>query len=181
MKFHFPDSVPGCRRQRGSVLIVSLIMLVVMTLLAVSAIRLSTVNLRNVNGAQIRSEATSAASRQLDQFLNTNFVANIAAIVAASPYTVVIDSGKSYNVTVATPCLKQRALIPVALLPTDPTDPASKCRDGAYSRCENTVWQMSASVSDLFSGANAQVIQGVGIRLDTVDVQNALPITTICP
>ena len=65
-------------RQRGMVLILSLIMLVVLTLLAVSAIRLSTVNLRTVANAQARSEALSTAQRTIDMVLSSNFTANIA-------------------------------------------------------------------------------------------------------
>ncbi len=65
-------------RQRGIVLILSLIMLVVLTLLAVSAIRLSTVNLRTVANAQSRSEAMSTAQRTIDLILSSNFTDNIA-------------------------------------------------------------------------------------------------------
>jgi len=60
-------------RQGGIVLIVSLIMLVALTLLAVSAIRLSTANLRNVANSQARSEAMSSAQRSIDlSTLNRN-------------------------------------------------------------------------------------------------------------
>jgi hypothetical protein len=88
-------------RQRGIVLILSLIMLMALTLIAVSAIRLSTANLRTVANSQARTEAMSTAQRTIDQILSTNFTDNIAG--TAQTLTVT-EGGKNYTVAVARPC-----------------------------------------------------------------------------
>ena len=52
----------SARRQKGMTLVVALVMLVVLTLLVVSAIRFGNINLRIAGNAQSEAEATSAAS-----------------------------------------------------------------------------------------------------------------------
>lgn len=153
-------------RERGSVLIISLIMLVVLTLLAASAIKMSTTSLRAVNSMQSRSEALAAAQNAIEQILNSNFAANIGAV--ANTYTVAVDADKSYDVTITTPCLKQLLTIKNSSL--DLTNPEDvKCYDtttNPWSACANTVWQINASVSEGFFGTNVQLVQGASLRMD---------------
>ncbi|HZX31259.1 MAG TPA: PilX N-terminal domain-containing pilus assembly protein [Rhodocyclaceae bacterium] len=170
--------------ERGSVLIIGLIMLVVMTLLAVSAIRMSTMSLRALNGAQARSEAQWAAQNAIDQVLNTNFAANLGAV--AGNYTVAVDAGKSYTVAVGTPCLKQMQFIKnTELKTTDAED--MKCYDtttNPYSACSTTVWQVNATASEGFLGVSSSVVQGVSIRMDTSSAlayYNSSSPSYICP
>lgn len=151
-------------RQRGIVLILSLIMLMVMTLIAVSAIRLSTVNLRTVANSQARTEAMSTAQRTIDLVLSSNFTDNIAG--TASTVTVA-EGGKNYTVVIARPCLVRSA--PVLNIALDLTDAAEKtCQKGssAYSQCSDTIWQIQASSSSGWFGANVSITQGTGIRMD---------------
>jgi type II secretory pathway component PulK len=63
------------RRQSGMVLVVSLLMLVVITVLALSAFEDSTVNLRIVSNTQFRQSAQSAAQAAIEKVLAdpTNF------------------------------------------------------------------------------------------------------------
>lgn len=56
-------------RQRGSVFVVTLVMLVLMTLLAVSAIRTSTSMVQIVGNAQFREEATWAGQQVIDRLI----------------------------------------------------------------------------------------------------------------
>jgi Tfp pilus assembly protein PilX len=147
------------------VLILSLIMLVVMTLLAVSAIRLSSVNLRTVANAQARSEAMSVAQRTVDLILSTNFTDNIAG---TQQVLTISEGGKNYSVSVARPCL-------VRLTPIMNVDLAlaiaeeAKCIDtvsNPYSACAQTIWQIQASASSGWFGANVAITQGTGIKMD---------------
>jgi len=57
--------------QHGMTLVVSLIMLVVITLFVLSAIRLSTANLRTVGNAQARNEAAAASQRAIVDLLSS--------------------------------------------------------------------------------------------------------------
>lgn len=152
-------------RQSGIVLILSLIMLVVLTLLAVSAIRLSTANLRTVANAQARTEAMSTANRMISQVLSSNFTDNIAGTASS---TTVTEGGKSYTVTVARPCLVSNK--PVRNIDLDlAVADDKKCLDtltNPYSACSDSVWQVQASSSSGWFGATVSVTQGTGVRMD---------------
>lgn len=156
-------------RQRGMVLILSLIMLVVLTLLAISAIRLSTVNLRAVANSQVRSEAMSAAQRTIDSILSGNFTDNIAgtATPPGSPL-IVTEGGKDYKIQVARPCLV--SLAPIKNIDLDlAIDEDRRCVDtvsNPYSACAHTVWQLEANASSGWFGANVTITQGTGIKMD---------------
>lgn len=152
-------------RQRGVVLILSLIMLVVLTLLAISAIRLSTVNLRAVANAQVRSEAMSAAQRTIDLILSSNFTDNIAG---TQQVLTVTEGGKNYTVSVTRPCLVSLTPIKNADLDITLTEDL-KCVDtvsNPYSACAQTIWQLQANASSGWFGANITLTQGTGIKMD---------------
>ena len=59
-------------RQRGIVLIVGIVMLVMMTLVALTLIRLGTRHTQVVNNEQVRTEAEAAANYALDLMLNNS-------------------------------------------------------------------------------------------------------------
>src|SRR5712691_8061524 len=59
------------RLQRGATLVVALIMLVLLTLFAVSAMNTSMVNLKVVGNMQSRSEALAAAQQAIETVLST--------------------------------------------------------------------------------------------------------------
>ncbi len=152
-------------RQRGMVLILSLIMLVVLTLLAISAIRLSTVNLRAVANAQVRSEAMSAAQRTIDLILSGNFTDNIAG---TQQVLTVTEGSKNYTVSVARPCLVSLTPIKNADLDIALAEDL-KCVDtvsNPYSACAQTIWQLQANASSGWFGANVTLTQGTGIKMD---------------
>lgn len=173
-------------RQRGIVLILSLIMLVVLTLLAVSAIRLSTVNLRTVANAQSRSEAMSAAQRTIDCVLSGNFADNVASVTGvvtgpcAHPASdPLVEGGKNYTVVIDPLCLvRSTPVLNSALPPPDVTGkscvagashyPECTCSTGAgaNSQCSDTIWQLQATSTSGWFGANVAITQGTGIRMD---------------
>ena len=151
--------------QRGIVLILSLIMLMVLTLMAVSAIRLSTVNLRSVANAQSRAEAMSTAQRTIDLILSSNFTDNIAG--TAQTLTVT-EGGKNYSVVVARPCLIRTVPVKNIDLNVALADD-KKCLDtlsNPYSACADTIWQIQATSTSGWFGANVSITQGTGIRMD---------------
>ena len=61
----------GRRTERGMTLVVGLIMLLVLTLFALAATRLSTSSLRTVGNMQARGEAASAAQTAIEQVLSS--------------------------------------------------------------------------------------------------------------
>lgn len=157
---------PLRRCQRGVVLLVSLIMLIVMTLLATSAIRMATVNLRTINNLQARAEAMTAAQAALDRVMDTNFTDNING--TQQTLSIAIDASKSYNVAIARPCIAQVNPIKNIDLDISKTED-QKCFDALsnpWSACSQTVWQVSATVNDGWFGANIGIVQGTGIKMD---------------
>lgn len=106
-------------RQRGAVLVVGLIMLLLVTMVAVAAMRMATTHVQVVGNEQFRTEAEAAAHFVLDLVLNNpNFTDSTGANANLPPYAAVLvsldsvdprDGGKSVNVTMTPPeCLRYR-------------------------------------------------------------------------
>lgn len=72
-------------RQRGAVLLVSLIMLVLLTLFAVSALNTSTSNLKMAGNMQARSEAVIAAQDAIETVLSTTLFTTNPANAVINP------------------------------------------------------------------------------------------------
>jgi len=65
------------RSQRGSTLFIGLVMLVILTMFAVSSLNSSTINLKVVGNMQSRSEALNAAQEAIETTISTpQFIAN---------------------------------------------------------------------------------------------------------
>lgn len=173
--------------QRGITLLVSMIMLIVLTLLVVSAIRFGNVNLRIANNTQAKAEATAAANVALEQVLDAARVAaNLDQVnVSGKSYTVK-TGGASYTVNTAKPTCNLSK--PVSNAELDPNDAADqKCfesKDGdnpltsnnamatSLSACNSQLWSVQADVDDGFSGAKATSVQGFSVRVSAQTVCN---------
>lgn len=179
------------RRQRGATLVVSLIMLLLITLLAVSSFSLGKGNLQIVGNMQQRSQAFAAAQQAVATTISsTQFTAtptNAIAVpcngVANTVCVSVNGDGNNDVVVVVTPACDSIQPIPVTQLNfADPND--AGCLIGSSqnfgvagsandnSMCSNSVWDINASATDQMSGANFVVDQGVGVRV---------PSSTLCP
>jgi hypothetical protein len=110
---------PARARQRGAVLVVGLIMLLLVTMVAVAAMRMATTHVQVVGNEQFRTEAEAAAHFALDLVLNNaNFTDNTGANANLPPYAAVMvsldsveprEGGKSVDVTMTPPeCLRYR-------------------------------------------------------------------------
>lgn len=159
-------------KQRGSTLLVGMIMLVLLTLLAVSAIESTTSSLQMVGNAQFREEATAAAQKAIEKTIsNTDFT-----IAAPAPQTIDIngDNTADYTVTFDPPpaCNKYRAVNTASEigLPND-------CYGSGGPFCYRTTWDITAVVNDVNNtGAKVTLHQGVNIlvglnaALDSCDI-----------
>lgn len=136
------------KRQQGSSLLLSLVMLVVLTLLVVSAIRMSNSNLKTVGNMQVKNEAVAAAQQAIEQQVMSdvsNFYTPVDQAIASNGYTGTIS---------APVCLKMVAI-------------AGYSNDFADSAPKDTYWDVKAVVTDIRTGASATVHQGVKVRLDS--------------
>ena len=149
-------------RQRGATLIIGLIMLVLITLVVVSAFTLSSSNLKSVGNVKVRDESLAAASQVIETLISsggTPFYNGTSTVT----YTVDInkDTVADYSVVVAPPlCVGSKQASDAA--PSDVELPVA-LQSGAEW---NTDWDIDAKVSDLRgSGATVSVREGVRVRL----------------
>jgi type II secretory pathway pseudopilin PulG len=144
-------------RQRGATLLVSLIMLVILTLFAVTAINLSNTNLRIVGNMQMQAEATAAAQLAIENVISTSdFI-----ITLPVPQSVDINNDGTADYTVTfTPAPTCQYYKPV--IKTDPVPTKCFGSTGAVY-CYWTTWDLSAVVSDPKTGASTNIHQGVRI------------------
>jgi Tfp pilus assembly protein PilX len=178
-------------RQRGATLIVSLIMLVLITLLAVSSYTLGKSNLQIVGNMQQRNQAFAAADAAVATVISstqftatpTNAIPAPCNGVANTTCADVNGSGVTGVKVLVTPSCDSIQPIPVSQLdfskPNDAGCLVGSAQDfgvsGAAnnnSMCSNSLWDIQASATDQLTGANYVVDQGVAVRV---------PATTICP
>lgn len=162
--------VPAPGRQGGFVLITGMAILVALTIIGIGMVVLSTANLRTVNSMQAQLEARAAIQQLIDQLLSTNFTKD-ATTLAAVVQTYVVQPAGSTNpidVTIAQrPCMQQFKKFSVN--PRDPrvdTPQYKNCVQGADSYCADTLWRVSATVSQGWFGANESITQGVSVVVD---------------
>jgi type II secretory pathway pseudopilin PulG len=184
-------------RQKGMTLLVGLVMLLLITLLAVSAIRMSTTGLQVVGNEQFHDESVAAANFVLDQVLtDQNFVTKYAVSGGTTLPSVSVGQA-SYKVVVPKITCKRTRTIPSSELVTkvggvDTVLPADQpCIGGlssggvviaggttggtasGASLCSTVLWDVEAQVTaDTTTGATADVHQGIEVRLDSSDVTN---------
>lgn len=171
----------SCNTQQGATLITSLVMLVVLTLLVISAINSSRSNLRIAGNMQMQEEVIAAAQQATEQVLSSNFTAPLALPMVAAPIAVDInnDGTSDYTVNVAMPACTGLAPLtndtpdlPETCVSSDKIDNAGiRFTSGAAatqtSWCSAQQWDIRTTVSDGSTGATATLHQGVSMNVVT--------------
>lgn len=181
------------RAQRGATLLVSLIMLVLLTLFAVSALNTGTTNLKVVGNMQSRSEAFNASQEAIETVLSSPlFISNPANAVpvpcgaANTLCTDVTGDGTPEYTTRLTPqpsCVQVRA-IKVSELNLANTEDLGCAAGQAQqfgvggavtgdSLCANSVWEITAVTTSASSGTTVTTVQGVGVRIGADEMASA--------
>jgi hypothetical protein len=170
--------------QKGVTLVVSLIMLIVLTLLVVSAIRFGNINLKVANNAQVDTESQAAAQIGIDQMLADIDAADKPDTIAAKAGLSISTGGASYTVNVAKPsCIMSRYVMTTELNPRLSGDRVCYGGGGADqiinasgvviaqpSECKSQQWEITSTLSDPASGANITLVQGISTRV-SLEVQ----------
>lgn len=166
-------------RQRGATLVVGLVMLVVLTLLVLSAIRSSNVNMRIVGNMQMQEETSAAAIQATEQVISSNFTISPASQAIA--IDINNDDITDYTANVSAPsCTGSLAVTNNNLDPNNPDD-TTCISSGVYtpgafvsgvdaaataqSWCYIQQWEVQAQVNDDRTGATATSVQGVSMRV----------------
>ncbi len=163
---------PG--RQRGATLLISLIMLVVLTLFAITAIRTGNIGLKIVGNQQTQKLMEAASLQAVEQVVSN--LGNFDAANANAPTTTVAQSV----------CVNANPGHAPVVMPVNATTPgtcasgfqvdvepvrciAGKRQSGGsmtqpLSTYENT-WEIITTVTDTLTGARARYHQGLMIRM----------------
>lgn len=155
------------QKQQGAALVVGLILLVLITLLVTSAFNLSTGNLKAVGNMQTRDEAISAANVAIERLISTDavFFTPAASTVSVPPYTVSVaapvcmSSVEIKDYTSADPNAN------VLMESGSGVGGGGGAGGGTATGFKVTYWDITATVSDATTGAQAEVHQGVKITL----------------
>lgn len=171
-------------KQRGATLLVALVMLVVLTLLVVSAIRSSTTNLRIAGNMQMQGEATASAQQAIEQVISGNFTAN--PVSAVIPVDINNSGTPQYSANVVKPaCNGSTPIMNADLNVYDPNEStcltgstaidtgimyaSSVASAGGQSRCSTQQWDVQAEATSVTgTGADVTVHQGVSLRVSVV-------------
>ena len=161
-------------KQRGSTLLVALVMLMLLTLIAFAAMNASTTSIQVVGNAQFREEANAAAQQAIERVISSDFTVNPAS-------SVVSVTGTNYVATVAVPkCISSMPVTNSQLDVSNPDDAvclgsgslqnsgvfnASGVVSTAQSWCNKQMWEVTATVADSDTGAMTNIHQGVSLRV----------------
>ena len=150
-------------RQRGMAMVIGMIMLVLLTLLVVSAINSSSVNLRITGNMQAQDEARAMAQQAIERVLGVkaNFYPTPTAQAATNYYADNNSSGNAvYSVSVAAPVCKGAA----KQFPGRTADCINGARAGLF--CWDTLWAVVATATDAKTGVRQVITQGVAIPFE---------------
>jgi Tfp pilus assembly protein PilX len=154
-------------RQRGTALVVSLIMLTLITILVITALNLGSANFRAVTNTQFRDEAIAAANLAIQSRISSTFV----DLPATTEDNVDIDNDGTtdYVVQVTPTCISASV--------AETADPSSAALPPAMSLAStwNTVWDIAAVVTDDTTGASVVVHAGTRVLLGQTDRDEACP------
>lgn len=149
------------QKQRGATLAIALIMLMMLTLMISGTTSLTTSNSVAVNNMQVREEAIASANAVLEQIIGSDFT----AAPAAQDLTIDInnDSVTDYTVAIAEPvCMRATQASTTSLSSASLSAMSSQ---GSW----NTMWELTATVNDVVTGASARVRAGVRVMLSEVE------------
>ncbi len=171
-------------RQRGMTLIISLIMLLLITILAVTTFRLASANLQIAGNMQHRQAAMAAAQAAIEQVVSStqftvtpaNAIPNPCNGVPNTTCTDVNGDGiPDITVTIKLNCLGIQP-IPISSLDfSNPND--AGCLVGASqsfgvvggtsasSMCSNSVWDSQATAQDAVTSATYTIHEGTAVRV----------------
>ena len=151
----------GKAAQRGATLVIGLIMIVLITLVVLSAFTLSSSNLKSVGNMQMREEVAAAANQALELVVSSAFTD--APVAQSLDVDINKDGTTDYTVAIDLPvCVRAGAAS--SALPSDVELGAGMSTGASW----NTDWDLVATVTDAASGAQMKVRQGVRVLLNQV-------------
>ncbi len=143
--------------QRGAALVVGLIMLVLVTVMLISALVMSTSGFRSVSNMQFREEAIAAANRAIDQVISSPFMLTPTAETIS--VDIDNDGDEDYSVDIDEP-------VCISATQAFGADPSSLQVSPALTVAStwNTVWDIRATVNADENAGGAAIVVRAGVR-----------------
>lgn len=189
--------------QRGITLIISLIMLVLLTIMALTSFNIGKSSLQVIDNAQQQGQVLNAAQTMLNQVIssptfteapnnvldNSNCPPGVAA-PANSRCVDLYGDGKTVIVVAMTPqpvCMQATPVPATALNLSTQNSEDWGCTAGIRtehgiegletgdSLCADSLWELNAEARERVSSAKAVVTQGVAMRVSQDSVDTACP------
>jgi Tfp pilus assembly protein PilX len=137
---------PTARAQKGATLLVALIMLVMVTLFALTAVNISSVNLKIVGNMQSRQAVEMVATSAIEHTLSDveYFYNSSSPVGFTAPEGMTVAVGNRQCLS-AFPATGYSAVVAIAP--------------------EDTVWEVPVVVEDTLTNSTVTMTQGVGIRM----------------
>lgn len=184
------------RQQKGMTLLMALVMLVALTLLALTSFNIGRNNMQVVGNMQQHDEALAAAREAIEEAISTPRLVESPDSVFASPCngkanTRCIDNnadGKPDVVVTLAPkpnCVKAQ-VIKIATLDLSKKEDQECTKmqaqefgtEGANtgnSMCADSTWEINAVAVDQVSEARLAIVQGVSVRVENNDIAANCP------
>ena len=175
------------RTQRGSTLVVALVILMLLMIHSLASFTAADTQLRNVGALQVRQEAQSAAQLAIAGVLGSSaFVAASLASPFASSVDIDVDGDGSvdYRVALSVTCATARAVTSIPIPPPGGDDAACLASANAAGDipCADTSWNIraiaTATGGALQAGTSVEVNQGMSIRLESSDAVRSCPMSS---
>lgn len=173
---------PG-QAQRGSTLLMGLIMLVLLTLMGLAAVNSATSNLKVVGNMQFQQEALGAAQSAINRVLSKgSYFSDPATAPTSDTVDVNGDAVVDYTIALAQPCILSTKDILVSELSLTNADDLlcmssstlknagimGQASGAAKSDCANVTWRVTASINDVSTKANVSLVQAARQKMDRI-------------
>jgi Tfp pilus assembly protein PilX len=181
-------------RQRGVTLVVAMVMLVLITLLALTTFNLGKSSIQVVSNMQSRDEGVAAARQTIDEALSSTRFFTTPQDALAAPCdgantrcTDVNGDGKPDVKTTLKPsaCVKTRNIKSSELDLSKAQDQGCLLGAGQSfgvagsvtgdSMCADSTWELDAVSTDQVSASQVEVVQGVNVRVAKDDIETSCP------
>jgi Tfp pilus assembly protein PilX len=149
------------RKQRGVITIfITIVMLLLVTVMVVTAYSLSTMNLRSVGNLQSREEAIAAANLIIEVTVDSPFY-TVPTAVADQAVDINNDNSTDFLVNLAEPrCVRAMKVASTGIY-------SVQVQGMAGGNNWNTVWELEATARDETTGTSVTVLHAVRILMNS--------------
>ena len=162
-------------RQQGVTLIIGMIMLVLITVMVISAYSLSSTNFKAVGNMQFRNESIAAANKAIEQVIGTDFATGFIKVPAQQSiaYYNNTDRKADYTVVVDPPVCVQASVTSGGLSAGQFS--SADLEGFNVSTNYTTLWDIKATVTDAVSGTAVVVRQGLRTQITSIQREVVCP------